>query len=179
MTRRYPAAIGRTSAGTFISRSTGSLSGSPIKKTMKRRNRAENKRRRNLPPELLRVARAEKAAHQHRCPDADARHTENDNRHDGIRRADRRQRVFSRKFADNDGIDRIVGQLKDIPQNQWSAYAIKCRAMLPCVIFRMAYTPSIPSSAAISLNSASVFFSTGTPFFSLSACASCAFSPGV
>ena len=34
MTRRYPAAIGRTSAGTFISRSTGSLSGSPIKNTM-------------------------------------------------------------------------------------------------------------------------------------------------
>ena len=33
MTLKYLAAIGKTSGGTFISRSTGSLSGRPIKKT--------------------------------------------------------------------------------------------------------------------------------------------------
>jgi hypothetical protein len=82
-----------------------------------REQRAEENRGRELALEPRPVARAEEAAHEHRGPEAEPRYAEDQDRHDGVRGADGRERVFARELADHDGVDRVVGQLQQVPQD--------------------------------------------------------------
>ena len=78
---------------------------------------AENQGGGKFPPHLIILSGALEFGDHHGSAQTDTGGAQNQNGDDGIGGADGGQGVLPQKFADDDGVHRVISQLENVPQN--------------------------------------------------------------